>query len=89
MTDQKFGVPAELRHLAETTIGQAEKVVRLAAREKSESIRRLRKLARKQAIREGLIAAPVRKRDIKGKGGKGSSAATSASRVENVGPQTG
>ncbi|WP_454619588.1 30S ribosomal protein S21 [Bradyrhizobium cenepequi] len=32
-----------------------------AAREKTESIRRLRKQARKQAIRDGLIAAPVRK----------------------------
>jgi small subunit ribosomal protein S21 len=32
-----------------------------AAREKADAIRRARKLARKQAIREGLIAAPVRK----------------------------
>src|SRR6201986_5169247 len=32
-----------------------------ATREKAESIRRRRKLARKQAIREGLIAAPVKK----------------------------
>ena len=32
-----------------------------AAREKSEAIRRAHKLARKQAIREGLIAAPVKK----------------------------
>jgi small subunit ribosomal protein S21 len=32
-----------------------------ATREKSEAIRRRRKLARKQAIREGLIAAPVKK----------------------------
>ncbi|MEK9284767.1 MULTISPECIES: 30S ribosomal protein S21 [unclassified Bradyrhizobium] len=31
------------------------------SREKTEAIRRLRKLARKQAIRDGLIAAPVRK----------------------------
>jgi small subunit ribosomal protein S21 len=31
-------------------------------REKTEAIRRARKLARKQAIREGLIAAPVKKR---------------------------
>lgn len=31
------------------------------SREKAESIGRLRKLARKQAIRDGLIAAPVRK----------------------------
>jgi small subunit ribosomal protein S21 len=30
------------------------------AREKAEAIRRARKLARKQAIREGLIAAPKR-----------------------------
>jgi small subunit ribosomal protein S21 len=32
-----------------------------AAREKSEAIRRMRKQARKQAIRDGLIAAPVKK----------------------------
>jgi small subunit ribosomal protein S21 len=32
-----------------------------AAREKTESIRRLRKQARKQAVRDGLIAAPVKK----------------------------
>jgi small subunit ribosomal protein S21 len=31
------------------------------SREKKEAIRRLRKLARKQAIRDGLIAGPVRK----------------------------
>jgi small subunit ribosomal protein S21 len=30
-------------------------------REKAEAVRRARKLARKQAIRDGLIAAPVRK----------------------------
>ncbi|QOZ35976.1 30S ribosomal protein S21 [Bradyrhizobium sp. CCBAU 53421] len=30
-------------------------------REKAEAVRRARKLARKQAIREGLIAAPARK----------------------------
>ncbi len=34
-----------------------------AAREKSESVRRRRKLARKQAIRDGLIAAPKNKRE--------------------------
>jgi small subunit ribosomal protein S21 len=32
-----------------------------AAREKTQAIRRRHKLARKQAIRDGLIAAPVRK----------------------------
>jgi small subunit ribosomal protein S21 len=31
-------------------------------RKKSEAIRRRRKLARKQAVRDGLIAAPVKKR---------------------------
>jgi small subunit ribosomal protein S21 len=35
-----------------------EKPSERAVREKSEAIRRARKLARKQAIREGLIAAP-------------------------------
>jgi small subunit ribosomal protein S21 len=38
-----------------------EKPSEKAAREKSEASRRARKLARKQAIREGLIAAPVKK----------------------------
>jgi small subunit ribosomal protein S21 len=38
-----------------------EKPSEKAAREKSEAIRRARKLARKQAIREGLIPAPVKK----------------------------
>ena len=33
------------------------------AREKSEAVRRARKLARKQAIREGLIAAPPQKKE--------------------------
>lgn len=39
-----------------------EKPSEKAAREKSEAVRRARKLARKQAIREGLIAAPPKKR---------------------------
>jgi len=42
-----------------------EKPSEKAAREKSEAIRRARKLARKQAIREGLIAAPVKKTNDK------------------------
>jgi len=40
-----------------------------AAREKSEAVRRRRKLARKQAIRDGLIAAPpANKRKEQGPG---------------------
>jgi small subunit ribosomal protein S21 len=38
-----------------------EKPSEKKTREKSEAIRRARKLARKKAIREGLIAAPVKK----------------------------
>lgn len=38
-----------------------EKPSEQAAREKSEAARRARKLARKQAIRDGLIAAPRKK----------------------------
>ncbi|MCA1398668.1 MULTISPECIES: 30S ribosomal protein S21 [Bradyrhizobium] len=38
-----------------------EKPSEKRAREKSEAVRRARKLARKQAIRDGLIAAPPRK----------------------------
>jgi small subunit ribosomal protein S21 len=39
-----------------------EKPSEKSTREKAEAIRRARKLARKQAIREGLIAAPVKKK---------------------------
>ena len=42
-----------------------EKPSERAAREKQEAIRRARKMARKQAIREGLIAAPKRKTPAK------------------------
>ena len=38
-----------------------EKPSEKAIREKAESIRRARKMARKQAIREGLMAAPKKK----------------------------
>lgn len=38
-----------------------EKPSERATREKAESVRRRRKLARKQAIRDGLIAAPPKK----------------------------
>jgi len=38
-----------------------EKPSERKVRERSEAIRRARKLARKQAIREGLIAAPAKK----------------------------
>lgn len=38
-----------------------------SAREKSEAIRRRRKLARKQAVRDGLIAAPPKKLIERGK----------------------
>lgn len=44
------------------------------SREKTESIRRRRKLARKQAIRDGLIAAPAKKAARNGSGGTGSRA---------------
>jgi small subunit ribosomal protein S21 len=39
-----------------------EKPSERTTREKAEAIRRSRKLARKQAIREGLIAAPAKKK---------------------------
>lgn len=41
-----------------------EKPSEQAAREKSEAVRRSRKLARKKAIREGLIADPRKKKVI-------------------------
>ncbi|WP_315703236.1 MULTISPECIES: 30S ribosomal protein S21 [unclassified Bradyrhizobium] len=48
------------------------------ARQKSESIRRRHKLARKQAIRDGLIAAPAKKRPTAGKSGAGVPAVAAA-----------
>jgi small subunit ribosomal protein S21 len=39
-----------------------EKPSEESARRKAEAIRRMRKLARKQAIRDGLIAAPPKKK---------------------------
>ena len=51
-----------------------------AAREKAEAIRRRHKLARKQAIRDGLIAAPAKKRAASDNGGRGSSANVPQSR---------
>lgn len=46
-----------------------EKPSEKSAREKGEAQRRARKLARKQAIREGLIAAPKKKEVATGPGG--------------------
>jgi len=51
-----------------------EKPSEKSTREQAEAIRRARKLARKQAIREGLIAAPARKPPL----GAGRSAGGSA-----------
>jgi small subunit ribosomal protein S21 len=45
-----------------------EKPSERATREKAESVRRTRKLARKQAIRDGLIAAPAKKAMGRSKG---------------------
>ena len=45
-----------------------EKPSEKATREKADAVRRSRKLARKQAIRDGLIAAPTRKLSLGDKG---------------------
>ncbi len=45
-----------------------EKPSERTTREKGEAIRRARKLARKQAQREGLIAAPRKKTAVGGRG---------------------
>jgi small subunit ribosomal protein S21 len=45
-----------------------EKPSEKAVREKAESVRRRRKLARKQAVREGLLPAPKKKPLDKGRG---------------------
>jgi small subunit ribosomal protein S21 len=57
-----------------------EKLSDRTSREKTEAIRRLRKLARKRAIRDGLIAAPARKPAANGKNGTGSRANAPRSR---------
>lgn len=49
-----------------------EKPSEKTVREKAEAIRRSRKLARKQAVREGLIAAPRKRSAEPGKGGPAS-----------------
>jgi small subunit ribosomal protein S21 len=51
-----------------------EKPSEKSTREKAEAVRRIRKLARKKAIREGLIAAP-RKKEVGRKTGFQRSAA--------------
>ena len=48
-----------------------EKPSAKATREKGEAVRRARKAARKQAIREGLIAAPPKKKMEFGRGRPG------------------
>jgi small subunit ribosomal protein S21 len=48
-----------------------EKPSERAVREKAEAARRLRKAARKQMVREGLIAAPKKKVEVKRPGAFG------------------
>jgi small subunit ribosomal protein S21 len=59
-----------------------EKPSARATREQAEAIRRARKLARKQAIREGLIAAPAKKRTDPAKNAASRPAASPAPRRE-------
>ena len=59
-----------------------EKPSAKATREKGEAVRRARKAARKQAIREGLIAAPPKKKIEARRGRLGASA-----RPGSAGPQ--
>jgi small subunit ribosomal protein S21 len=53
------------------------------SREKTEAIRRLRKLARKQAIRDGLIAAPAKKKPLGTAGGAPGPGTGSSARPPN------
>jgi small subunit ribosomal protein S21 len=48
-----------------------EKPSERANREKGEAVRRARKLARKKAVREGLLPAPKKKKIEPGRGGTG------------------
>ncbi len=57
-----------------------EKPSEKKAREKSDAVRRARKLARKQAIREGLIAAPPKKERVPSKHPQVLSATTGGTR---------
>lgn len=60
-----------------------EKPSARTTREKGEAVRRARKAARKQAIREGLIAAPPKKKIEPGRGRPGAQA-----RHGSASPQT-
>ncbi len=60
-----------------------EKPSAKTTREKGEAVRRARKAARKQAIREGLIAAPAKKKIEPGRGRPGA-----PTRHGGVSPQT-
>lgn len=54
-----------------------EKPSERATREKAEAVRRVRKLARKQAVRDGLIAAPKKRIEV----GKAHGPSTAQSRA--------
>jgi len=54
-----------------------EKPSERSTREKAEAVRRRRKLARKQAVRDGLIAAPKKRTPL----GNGSAPSTAQSRA--------
>ena len=57
-----------------------EKPSEKSAREKGEALRRVRKLARKQAIRDGLIAAPKKKFETGRAGARAPAASAGRSR---------
>ena len=57
-----------------------EKPSERKVREKAEAVRRARKLARKQAQREGLLPAPKPKAQLRGRGGPPRSAAPTAAK---------
>lgn len=59
-----------------------EKPSARATREKGEAVRRARKAARKQAIREGLIAAPPKKKIEARRGRPGGSARQGSARPQ-------
>jgi small subunit ribosomal protein S21 len=63
---QREGIFRELRQRK-----AYEKPSERKTREKAEAVRRARKAARRQMIREGLIAAPKVKPKLPGRGGRG------------------
>ena len=79
---QREGIFRELRQRK-----AYEKPSERKTREKAEAVRRARKAARRQMIREGLIAAPKVKPKLPGRGGRGGPRPTFPTTTPGTGTQ--